>query len=262
MGEPEVVDVETVNVGHLMGYVDGEREEGNRAYKAGKHSEALVAWKRGLDAIAQADGLPMAVADVEVVLRARSVLHSNRGQALMSLQFWRRAIKDLTEALQVDPLNAKALWRRYKCHRALRSWDLAEADLAALLADKLQAAAGPQLLSAGVTPEQLTEAQREVKQLKEAADAEAEATFDDRLEEAAARGLTELRERFEEVTLRNGLRGNKELAAEIAEMLTRPGGVTAQFVAAVYCIEEEDAEVLLDWIRKASAISDELHGVV
>ena len=30
----------------------------------------------------------------------------------------------------------------------------------------------------------------------------------------------------------------------------------------VYCIEEEDAEVLLDWIRKASAISDELHGVV
>lgn len=115
MGEPEVVDVETVNVGHLMGYVDGEREEGNRAYKAGKHSEALVAWKRGLDAIAQADGLPMAVADVEVVLRARSVLHSNRGQALMSLQFWRRAIKDLTEALQVDLL--PTAWVAYAAHR-------------------------------------------------------------------------------------------------------------------------------------------------
>ena len=62
----------------------------------------------------QAEGLPMASDDVVIVLRARSVLHSNRGQALMSLQFWRRAIKDLSEALEVDPLNGKALWRRYK----------------------------------------------------------------------------------------------------------------------------------------------------
>ena len=54
-----IVDAEreegaVVNTGHLMAFVDGQREEGNAAYKAGKHSEALIAWQGGLDAIGQA----------------------------------------------------------------------------------------------------------------------------------------------------------------------------------------------------------------
>eukprot|EP00966_Prymnesium_polylepis_P163081 3769122-Prymnesium_polylepis.1 len=73
-----------------MAFVNEAKAEGNDAYKAGKLSDALNAWQRGLDAIGQvieADcRLKVAVAqqDVEGVLRARSVLHSNRGQALMS----------------------------------------------------------------------------------------------------------------------------------------------------------------------------------
>ena len=152
---------EAVNTEHLMAYVDEVRGEGNQAYKAGKLSEALSAWQRGLDAIAQVidkDGqvkLPIAKKDVEVVLRARSTLHGNRGQALMSKELWRRAIVDLSEALKVDRLNAKALWRRYRCHRALRHWAEAEADLEGLLDSELQEAAAPLLADAKMTPEKV-----------------------------------------------------------------------------------------------------------
>ena len=105
--ETEQVDVAVVNVEHLMAYVD---------------SQALEAWQRGLDALAQADGKPMRAVDVPVVQRATVTLHSNRGQALLSMQFWRRAIHDLDEALKIDAWNAKALWRRHQCHKALKAW--------------------------------------------------------------------------------------------------------------------------------------------
>ena len=49
------------------------------------------------------------------------------------------------------------------------------------------------------------------------------------MEDAASAGIIALRERFEEVTKRNGLHGNTELAGEIAEMVTRPGGVSVTY---------------------------------
>ena len=103
----EVEEVTTepavVNVAHLMAYVDEQREEGNAAFRKKRHTEALAAWQRALDACEQADGKPMLVADVETVLRVRSVLHSNRGQALIEQEWWRRAVKELSEAVRIDP---------------------------------------------------------------------------------------------------------------------------------------------------------------
>ena len=58
----------------------------------------------------------------------------------MSKEFWRRAIIELTEAVKVDRLNTKALWRRYRCHRALKHYAEAEADIEALLAPELREA--------------------------------------------------------------------------------------------------------------------------
>ena len=37
----------------------------------------------------------MRVADVQTVLHVRSVLHSNRGQALIEQEWWRRAVKEV-----------------------------------------------------------------------------------------------------------------------------------------------------------------------
>ena len=165
VAETETAPAETeeplvVNVAHLMAYVDEQREEGNAAFKKKRHAEALAAWQRALDALEQADGKPMLVEDVQAVLRVRSVLHSNRGQALIDQEWWHRAVTELGEAVQIDPTNAKALWRRYRCQCHLKAWAEAEADLEALLAPELQEAAGPLLAGAGLGPEQLEKVPR------------------------------------------------------------------------------------------------------
>ena len=115
----EVEEVTTepavVNVAHLMAYVDEQREEGNAAFKKKRHAEALAAWQRALDACEQADGKPMLVADVETVLRARSVLHSNRGQALIEQEWWRRAVKELSEVRSAPAPAAPPPYSNYYC---------------------------------------------------------------------------------------------------------------------------------------------------
>ena len=119
-----------MNVEHLMAYVDEQKAEGNAAFRRGAagRSEALAAWQRALDACAQCDGKPMRREDIAVVLAARSVLHSNRGQALIDGEWWHRAVKELDHAVRIDPSNAKALWRRYRCQKHLKKWAEAEAD--------------------------------------------------------------------------------------------------------------------------------------
>jgi len=251
-----------VNVDHLLEYVKEQKDEGNTAFQAKRYTEALVAWQRGLDAIAQADGKPMHVNDMKLVLVVRSVLHSNRGQALMKMEFWRRAVLDLDEAVRVDPENVKAIWRRCKAHEALKQWSEAEADINLLLEPGLQANTGRLLEAAGLSPEQLQKERARLVEKRERADADAEETFEERAEEAAAKGLLELRERFEEVTARNGLHGNSELATELADMVTRPGGVTVEYVANVFQISDEDADILLQWVRKACVMQDALAGRV
>ena len=167
-------------------------------------------------------------------------------------------LADLDAAVQLDPSNAKALWRRYKAHRELKSWAAAEADLEALLAPDLQQAAGPLLADAGLGAEQLAATRTELRERRAEAEAAAAASFDDRVEEAAHRGIEQLRERFEEVTRRNGLHGNTELSAELAEMITRPGGVSVSHVANVYQIDDDDAETLIEWVSKACQMRDQL----
>ena len=80
---------------------------------------------------------------------------------------------------------------------------------------------------------QLAETRAELQELRRKAEAEAEETFEERMEEAAHKGLEELRTRFEEVTARNGLRNNQELSAELAEMITRPGPIIETATRAV-----------------------------
>ena len=256
--ESDVVELSTVNVEHLMGYVDEQREQGNAAYQAKRYSDALAAWQRALGAIGQAEGKPMRTADVAVVLRARTILHSNRGQALISMQFWRRAVQELTAALEIEPANAKALWRRYKANEALKAWGAAAADVEALLAPELLDVAAPLLAAAGLTVERLRHTCTQLHEQHLEAERAASESLVERAEDAAAKGLAELRAQFQDVTRRNGLHGDAELATELADMMTRPSGVSVGFLAAVYQIDEDDAEVLMRWTQAACRMRDEL----
>jgi len=256
MASDEGEGTAVVNVRHLMTYVDEQREAGNTAYKAGKHSEALAAWQLGLDALAQAEGRPMRTMDVPIVQQANVTLHSNRGQALLTMQFWRRAVVELSEALKIDTANAKALWRRYKCHKQLKDWSAAEADLEALLAPELQQEGAKVLADAGLSAEKIAAERNELRQKRFEAEREAEETFEDRAEDAAAKSIEQLRMQFQEVTQRNGLHGNTELSAELADMITRPGGVSVEHVANTYQIDDDDAEILMKWAQKACQIRD------
>lgn len=245
-----------VNCEHLMKYVDANREEGNAAYKAGRHSDALAAWQRGLDALAQAEGKPMRQVDVVTVQRAVVTLHSNRGQALLTMQFWRRGAAELSEALKIDAANAKARWRRYKCYKALKEWPEAEADLDALLAME-EGTEGAQQLSEAALSRAKLEEERAAIQAQRAEEARiAEETLDDRMEDAAHKSIEAMRLRFEEVTRRNGLHGNTELATELADMITRPGGVSVSHIANTYQIDDDDADILMQWAMKACEIRD------
>lgn len=257
-----------VNVEHLMKYVDEEKAKGNAAFEAKRYSEALAAWQRCLDAISQCDGKAMKKDDVPLILQMRALIHSNRGQALVSMEFWRRAIKELSQAIEIGalppPTLAKTLWRRYKARRELAQrgeiseWALAEADLEALLAPALQDTAGPLLAEAGLGPEQLQKTCEELLQKRQEAEANAAENFEERVEAAAHKGLEALRGRFDEMIRRNGLHGNTELASELADMISRSEGVTVQYLAAVYSIDEDDAQIMLDWIEKAFRMRQEV----
>ena len=134
----------------------------------------------------------MRTADVATVLRARTILHSNRGQALISMQFWRRAVQELTAALEIEPANAKALWRRYKANEALKAWGAAAADVEALLAPELLDVAAPLLAAAGLTVERLRHTCTQLHEQHLEAERAASESLVERAEDAAAKGLGEL----------------------------------------------------------------------
>lgn len=69
----------------------------------------------------------------------------------------------------------------------------------------------------------MAEARAELQAERREAEERANETFAERMEEAAHKGIEDLRQRFEEVVARNGLRSNGEISDELAEMLTRPG---------------------------------------
>ena len=76
-----------------------------------------------------------------------------------------------------------------------------------------------------MSPQKLAEIKAELQSLRAEAEREAEETFEERMEDAAHKGIEAQRNAFEEVTQRTGLHGNRDLAAELSEMLTRPGTV-------------------------------------
>ncbi|CAD7925466.1 unnamed protein product [Amoebophrya sp. A25] len=86
-----------------------------------------------------------------------------------------------------------------------------------------------------------------------------DAAFEERVEDAQFQGLKEMKERFEDVVQRNGLKQNEALASELAEYIQKQGGkVSAQKVADIYSLDIDDAHVMLEWIQTQTRIQSVL----
>ncbi|CAD7928534.1 unnamed protein product [Amoebophrya sp. A120] len=84
-----------------------------------------------------------------------------------------------------------------------------------------------------------------------------DSTFEERVENAQFAGLKELKEQFEEVVERTGLKRNEKLAEELADYIQQQGSggkLSAASLAAIYSIDEDDAHVLLQWIQTQTKI--------
>ena len=86
--------------------------------------------------------------------------------------------------------------------------------------------AAPLLAAAGLTVERLRHTCTQLHEQHLEAERAASESLVERAEDAAAKGLAELRAQFQDVTRRNGLHGDAELATELADMMTRPSGVS------------------------------------
>src|SRR5262245_4325669 len=76
---------------------------------------------------------------ISAKIRTRSGAHLRRlltirGRLKCRMGATREAIPDFTEALRLDPLNARVLFLRALAHRELHRWDLALVDLSAAIA--------------------------------------------------------------------------------------------------------------------------------
>lgn len=235
-----------VNVDHLMSYVEEMREAGSKLIKEQNLKDALTVYQQGIDAIEQTEELPMAADDVVTVVQSRSILHSNRAQIFLMQELFQRAIKECDEACTVDPNNAKAFFRRATAFEKTKEWAKAVADVKHLQ--------GKEILGRNadfLNLEQLKSWQEKLEvKLKEY-----DEDFDERMEEAGAKNLKELREQFDEVIQKNNLKSNEEIASEIADMIQRDGGkMTAEKLAAVYQLDEDDADIMLRWLQKSVEI--------
>ncbi|XP_068638382.1 TPR repeat-containing thioredoxin TTL1-like [Aristolochia californica] len=98
--------------------VAAARSKGNELFKAGKLSEACLAYGEGLDHVPQ-----------------NAVLLCNRAAARSKLEQWEKAIEDCNDALKVRPGYNKARLRRADCNAKLERWEASIKDYEALISE-------------------------------------------------------------------------------------------------------------------------------
>jgi len=94
------------------------RLEGNEYFKAGRFYDAREAYSEALHVSPPGD----AASD-------RAVLHCNRAACLQKLGRWDDAVKDCSEAVELDPTYVKAFARRSTAYEELKRWHDALEDL-------------------------------------------------------------------------------------------------------------------------------------
>jgi len=245
MTNPDTTKVQedglVVNVEKMMEYVAEHKAIANDHFKTKDYPKAIGFYQICLDAINQADGLPMHVDDVLIVMQERSVLNTNIANAYYQQELFRRSVVASTEAVTRDPTNGKAYYWRARGYEALKEYQNALADVEML-----------NNYDNDLTNEERAAWEDKLKTKQK----EYDDTFDDRVEDINQCGLERKRALFEEIVSRNELR-NEDLAEEIGAYCTREDA-SAKGLAAIYQIDEDDAAGLMDWIRISCAMKDEV----
>ena len=87
------------------------KDEGNRLFKAGKHSEALEKYERAIANVSSSEVTSEAAVRAEAKTLKKACL-LNSAAAALGAESWSKAIEAASAALAEDPGNAKALFRR------------------------------------------------------------------------------------------------------------------------------------------------------
>ncbi|CBY38166.1 unnamed protein product [Oikopleura dioica] len=106
------------------------KKDGNDLFKAGDYHMAGENYEKALKCI---DLLISAGKDRESLLSEKVKILSNLSECLIRLSRWREAEKRATEALEIDSVNTKAIWRRGRSRVQLMEISGAKSDLEHLL---------------------------------------------------------------------------------------------------------------------------------
>ncbi|XP_055669693.1 mitochondrial import receptor subunit TOM34 [Falco peregrinus] len=91
------------------------KEEGNELVKKGNHKKAVEKYSESLK------------------LSQECATYTNRALCYLTLQQYKEAVQDCTEALRLDPKNIKALYRRAQALKELKDYKSSIADIKSLL---------------------------------------------------------------------------------------------------------------------------------
>ena len=107
------------------------KDEGNRFFQEGNHKFASEAYTRALDEMRFM--FPEAEADQNTINSIRLVCNLNRAACQLKLQDFAGAKQSCSDALYIDPVNVKALYRRSQAHTATYDFDRAYRDILAAI---------------------------------------------------------------------------------------------------------------------------------
>merc|ERR1711871_1291617 len=105
------------------------KEEGTELFKGGNYRPAAARYHKSLTHCAKF--FDLTPDDENEVKATKLSLYLNLAQCYIKLENFENVIRNCNEALQIDPANAKAFFRRAAAYETTKDWDKALADLKA-----------------------------------------------------------------------------------------------------------------------------------
>uniref|UniRef100_A0A8D0H7E1 Peptidyl-prolyl cis-trans isomerase D n=1 Tax=Sphenodon punctatus TaxID=8508 RepID=A0A8D0H7E1_SPHPU len=125
---PEDSDVDLKDVDKIVSIVEDIKNIGNTHFKAQNWATAAKKYSKGLRYV-EASKAVVEGADTSKLNSAVLTCVLNNAACKLKLSDWQGAIESCSEALAIDPVNTKALYRRAQGWQGIKDYDQALADL-------------------------------------------------------------------------------------------------------------------------------------